>query len=358
MNTEKRRKFIIDFTYFFIIALLAVLTFKYVVPIIIPFLIAFVIAYILGKPIAFVSNNINIGRNLSAIILVTCFYVIIGFVLAIAGTKIAAALKSFFETIPHMYSYHIAPALYDLFSNVEHFMLQLDVSMFEIFTQFEEQLMHYLGEFISSISGVAVSAVSGIAGFVPGFFIKTILMIISTFFMAADYERITGFFMKQFGEGKGEIVLSTKEYIMGTLFVCLRSYGIIMLLTFAELTIGLSILGIKHAALIAAVIAVFDILPMLGTGGIIIPWGIIALVTGNIFLGIGLLILYVAITVIRNIVEPKIVGGQLGLHPVVTLMSMFAGLQLCGFIGLFGFPIVLSLIVNLNKNGTINVFKA
>ena len=125
----------------------------------------------------------------------------------------------------------------------------------------------------------------------------------------------------------------------------------------SELAVGISILGVKHAVLIAAVIAVFDILPMLGTGGIIIPWGIISLVTGNVFVGIGLLVLYVVITVVRNIVEPKIVGGQLGLHPIVTLACMFTGLQLCGIIGLFGFPIMLSLLLSLNKNGTIHIFK-
>jgi len=69
-----------------------------------------------------------------------------------------------------------------------------------------------------------------------------------------------------------------------------------------------------------------------------------------------LLIIYLVITVIRNIIEPKIVGSQLGLHPVVTLASMFAGVQLFGVIGLFGFPIILSLIKHLHKNGTINLF--
>ena len=101
----------------------------------------------------------------------------------------------------------------------------------------------------------------------------------------------------------------------------------------------------------------FDVLPVLGTGGIVIPWGVLSLLSGNLFLGIGLLITYVIITVIRNIVEPKIVGAQLGLHPVVTLIAMFVGVNAFGFLGIFGLPILISLVNHLNNKGIIRIFK-
>jgi predicted PurR-regulated permease PerM len=113
-------------------------------------------------------------------------------------------------------------------------------------------------------------------------------------------------------------------------------------------------LNISNAILIAIITAVFDILPVLGTGGILIPWAIMTLFQGNYQTGIGLLLVYLFVTVVRNILEPKIVGGQLGIHPVVTLMSMFVGVNLLGVIGLFGFPITISLLKHLNDTGTIN----
>lgn len=88
-----------------------------------------------------------------------------------------------------------------------------------------------------------------------------------------------------------------------------------------------------------------------------IPWMVITAVMGNPRLAIGLLVVYLVITVIRNIIEPKIVGSQIGLHPVVTLVSMFAGAQLFGVLGLFGFPIGLSLLGYLNDTDTIRIFK-
>ena len=120
---------------------------------------------------------------------------------------------------------------------------------------------------------------------------------------------------------------------------------------------GLTIIGIDKAVLIAMAISVFDILPVLGTGGIMIPWVIVSAISGDYKLAAGLLAVYLVVTVIRNILEPKIVGSQIGLHPVVTLASMFAGVQLFGLLGLFGFPILLSLLRRLNENGTIKLFK-
>ena len=88
-----------------------------------------------------------------------------------------------------------------------------------------------------------------------------------------------------------------------------------------------------------------------------IPWSIISLIMGDIGVGIGLIVVYLVVTVIRNIIEPKIVGTQLGLHPLATLISMFIGVNIAGIIGLFGFPIMLSLLLHLNKHGVIKLLK-
>lgn len=140
--------------------------------------------------------------------------------------------------------------------------------------------------------------------------------------------------------------------------MCIRSYALIMSITFVELAVGLTLIGVKNSVLIAFVIAVFDILPVLGTGRDHDPLDGDHRGDGGIpGWPSGLLVVYLVITVIRNIIEPKIVGSQIGLHPVVTLVSMFAGAQLFGVLGLFGFPIGLSLLGYLNDTDTIRIFK-
>ena len=96
-----------------------------------------------------------------------------------------------------------------------------------------------------------------------------------------DYERVTGFIMRQFSEKIRELMIEIQRYVVGTLFVCIRSYALIMSITFVELSIGFTIIGINKPILIALLIAVFDILPVVGTGGILIPWAIISLMQGK-----------------------------------------------------------------------------
>ena len=124
------------------------------------------------------------------------------------------------------------------------------------------------------------------------------------------------------------------------------------MLTVAELTIGFFLLKIKYAPLLALAIAIVDLLPVLGTGAVLIPWGIIWLLIGKIPLGISILVLYAIITVVRNFAEPKIIGGQIGIHPLFTLIAMFVGIKFFGVLGVFILPISLIVIVKYYKSET------
>jgi predicted PurR-regulated permease PerM len=142
--------------------------------------------------------------------------------------------------------------------------------------------------------------------------------------------------------------------------VCVRillSYVIIFAMTYAELAIGLSLLQIPGALVIALGIAALDILPVLGTGTVLIPWFLLAFAVGRLSVGIGILILYLVITVVRNLAEPKLVGEQMGLSPVVMLPCMLAGYELFGFAGLFGVPLFVSVLRKLNDRGVICIFR-
>jgi len=357
MQTEKRRSFIINFTYFLILAGISFVLLKYVLPLLTPFVLGFCFAYLLRRPVCFLHRKLGVKGKIPAIISVVVFYAVIGALLALLGVRGFSGVKTLILGLPTLYDIYMEPVLMDMFIGVEQFALQLDESAFDLIREWDAQLIQSIGEMITSLSAGAIGAISGMAASLPGFFIKLLLMVISTFFIAADYERLTGFCMDQLSGKAKSIFLEIKKYLIGTLFVCIRSYALIMLITFVELSLGLTILGLDHAILIAALIAVFDILPVLGTGGIMIPWTVVAALSGRYSLALGLLVIYLVITVIRNILEPKIVGGQLGLHPVVTLASMFAGVQLLGVVGLFGFPIGLSLLRYLNDDGVIHIFK-
>lgn len=359
MNIEKKKQFIINTTYFAIIALLIVFCFKYLLPFLIPFLIGFIIAYVLRRPTKFLNKKCKINFKVSAIICVVLFYLTAGVLLFILGFWALHGIESLLYELPGLYTRYAKEVILSITQYIENFILNIgeNEEFISALDAGSKQLISYATSAISKISVSLVSWGSGVVTSVPGLFLKTVLMIISTFFSALDFDKIIAFLKKQIGNKASTLIKEIKSYVFGTVLVCLKSYAIIMTLTFVELSLGLTIIGIDNAIIIALLISVLDILPVLGTGAVIIPWAIISFIIGNIGTGIGLILLYICITVVRNIVEPKIVGGQLGLHPLVTLVSMFMGVNIAGIIGLFGFPILLSLLVHLNNHGVINIIK-
>ena len=142
----------------------------------------------------------------------------------------------------------------------------------------------------------------------------------------------------------------------------IKSYATIIFVTFCEITIGLNILkliGVYDGGYIVAIsicTALLDILPVFGTGTVLIPWAVISFFSGNIGLGIGLLVIYALITVIRQILEPRLVAMNVGLPPIVTLAGMYLGLQIFGVVGLFALPITFVMINVLNEEGIIHLW--
>lgn len=356
MQTEKRREFIINSFYYILILSIIVLACKFVLPAILPFILAFIISTILNKPINYINKKIKINRKLTSIFIVSIFYLTIGFFITIISSESFSVISKIITEIPTLYNKHIVPVLNDLILKFETETNQLGNFSID-FNSIGKEMISSIGTALSNLSVSIITKISNIAISLPGLLVKTIILIISTFFITIDYHKIINFCKHQINNKTSDLILEIKNYIFGTLWVCIRSYLLIMGITFLELSIGLTIIGIKNSIIIALCISIFDILPVLGTGGIMIPWTIISAILGNYNTAIGLAIIYIIVTAIRNIIEPKIVGSQLGLHPIATLSSMFLGVGLIGGIGLFGFPILLSLLVYLNKKGTINILK-
>lgn len=359
MTTEKKKKFIVDVTYLALIVALGYLTLKYALPLLLPFVLAFLIAYLLRRPIRFLSRVLHVPKGLAAVLLVVLTYGLICLLLVLAGIRLTATITGLVQQIPAFYYTYILPELTSAFTWLEDLLSKLDPSLLSALEDLQSQLLDMLYQLVSSLSGLLLGGVSmatSLATSLPGFLIRLLLMVISTFFIAIDYEKIVGFCLGCLRGNTRRVVLQIKTYVVGTLFVCVRSYALIMCITFAELSVGLSIIGVRRAILVALLIAIFDILPVLGTGGIMIPWAILTALGGDLPRALALLVVYVIITIIRNIIEPRIVGAQIGLHPVLTLMSMFVGNHLFGIVGLFGLPILLSLLRYLNDTGTISLF--
>ena len=253
---EKRIRFIINIVYFALLLLLIFFGCKYALPLLAPFLLAFVIAYLLRRPVAFLEKHLHLPHKAAAILGVLVFYSTIGLLLALAIIKLFSAAQTVIFQLPSLYNTYIAPVLMSISDIAEQSVLQMDPALVESIDRIWIQFVQSIGEIISSVSVSLVGGLSSLlATSLPGLFIKLLLMIISTFFIALDYDRIASFFVRQLSENAQEVFWEIKEYVTGTLFVCIRSYAIIMSITFVELSIGLSVIGIENAVVIALLIA-------------------------------------------------------------------------------------------------------
>ena len=338
MNTEKKRDFLINLAYWLTVAAAVYLIFQYLLPISVPVLFGILIAWMVVR----ISGKLHCSHKFFRILLTLFIYGILGLLVTLAAVKAVSGITGIVHWLPKVYENKLLPfatLIYDWFA---HTIQMLNPALVGALEMLLESILSGLKNLISTLSGFAVNLVSGVATGIPNLVLSLLTMIFTTVFVVGDYERIAGFSAANIPDRLKKLLTNIRIYLQDTLFVVIRSYAIIMLLTFAELSLLFSLFGIEHAFLKAAVIALLDILPILGTGGIMIPWAVTSLVLGYTKLGLELFAIYGIVTVVRNYVEPKIVGTQLGLHPIITLVSMFIGLRLFGFWGLFGLPVGIS----------------
>jgi sporulation integral membrane protein YtvI len=206
-------------------------------------------------------------------------------------------------------------------------------------------------------ANVATSAATAVTTSLPMLLVSFIIWVVASIFLTIDYQKVITFIMRQVPERHAETVELTRSLCTNTIFRLLRAYLLLMFITFIELSISFSILGVSYALLIAALVALVDILPVLGTGTILIPWAFIALIMGDFKLFIGLGITYIIITILRNILEPRVVSQQIGLNPLVTLFFMFLGLRAIGIFGMLLFPVIVMVLIQLQESGKIKIWK-
>ncbi len=346
---EKKRQYIINVIFYGLIILVIWAACKYVLPVLVPFIIAFVISSLIRVFVKKLYGASEIKNKIISIVACIIFYVIIFSLLAVLGVNLYNTLSEFLFSIPEIYQQQIVPALNTVMDLVEQTLASMDPQIAAEIDSIFSEYVNNIGEYIKTFSVNAIKAISGSLSVIPGFIIKLIIMIISTFFCMIDYNKILVFFIGCIPAGKEKIIMNIASYFKNTIFIYLKAYSLLFLLTYTELAIGLSILKVPYAPVIGLLVAIFDILPVLGVGGILLPWAIILVIMKNLPMAVGMIILYLVIAFIRNTVEPKLVGKQIGLHPLATLIFMYLGLRFLGFVGMFLFPVSLAVIISMKR---------
>lgn len=355
LREEKKRRFLIDFAVVVVVAAIAWFGLKYLLNWLLPFLLGYIVAAIVQPVVYLMHKKLHVNRKFAGVFCAIVFIVLFMGLLTFGLSRLLMELASVLGMIPSMLK-QFSGSLDGIHGRLTGIINTLPADLSTQLGNWLENASSQLTNLASSLTSTATSAAFNTVLKVPGFLLNVIITVVAACFISSDYPQIRGFFMRQLPEKYQEIAMDIKNFFFITIARLLRAYMTLMLITFIQLAVWITLLGVQHSIMIAVMIAVVDILPVLGTGTVVIPWAVIELVIGNPTRGLLLLIMYVTIVILRNILEPKIVGHHIGLYPLVTLVSMYVGLQIFGAVGLFLFPITIIIIKHLHDTGKIKLW--
>lgn len=312
-----------------------------------PFLIAFIVSLILEPIIRFVKNRTSFTRKTCAIIVMVIFAILIicllawGIITLISeASDLLSGLNEYYDKFNEL----VQRVLYDTgFSKLQlpnQVKQILDTSSQEVLEFGSNYVKNFLTNLLNSITSLPIISI-----YIGVTFIAIYFMCADRIYILDEVEHhLPKLWVKKLGKHLREIIESLGSF--------LKAEVILIVISFVEVLIGLYLfkvfgLNIEYPFLMALLIGFVDAIPILGSGTVMIPWALIVAINGDITLGIAITVLWIIISIVRQLLEPKIVSKQLGIHPIFTLIAMYTGLKLIGIIGLIIGPIVLIIFKNI-----------
>ena len=318
-----------------------------------PFVVAWIIAWIATPIVRFVERHLRLKRKTSMVFVVVA--IISGVIAVIYNVAIylGRLVVSFLADLPQMWE-SIRMEAHGMFQILFNLLDKLPGEGTTALEDFLSNSGDYVGELMSSLSAPTISAVGSIASKVPDIIIFTIMCLIATYFFVVEREMI---FQKVYDitpKGIRDVWTLVKKCVVESIGGYFKAQFKIEIWIYLLIFIGLTILNVKYAIIIALGIAILDLLPVFGTGAVLWPWTLIKFINGNYFSAIGLLLIWGISQLVRQFIQPKYVGDTLGVHPIPTLFLLFAGYKLSGVFGMIIAVPLGILVTTLYKEG---VFK-
>lgn len=316
-----------------ILVLLVVFVIFRLLKYIVPFVLAYFFASLIEPMVKFLNKKLRIPRKVGSIFSIL---VVLGTIAALASfvvSRLVREARNVYTTLDINVD-SITSYFNRIIDKINGIYIQLSPEISNIVNEAVQNLSTTLQSILKNITNFAQASIQ-FAMNLPQILIFIVVTIMATYFMSSDKTTILKFMDNQIPSDWLRKTRSITNNVFSGMFGWLRAQLIIMTITFTELVIGLSIIGIENALLIGLLIAIIDILPVLGAGTVLVPWSIINLILGHTKLGLSTFLLYVIILFVRQIIEPKIVGQQIGVHPLFTLAGMYVGLRVFGVLGMF-----------------------
>ncbi len=369
--------------YFLMLALILVVVLflrilPFMVKLFLPFIIAWVVSLMASPLVGFLKKRLHlpykIGAVISVLLLLTLLMLLIMLIIS-AITGISGYITENFESMVQGISDYINSAYKGLVSwsdslpfdfmevlekevnrgNANYIAKKttVDKDIQKMGTDLLSEITSWLLPFAGNVATGTISVVKGL----PNAIIFVVMLMLSTYFFTAGKGKFVLWYKKNMSENFRDKVNVVKTECFGALLGMLKAQLILTLITAFELFIGLMVMGIENAALLAVIIAIVDMLPILGVGTVLIPWAIINILAGGtIYISVGMIVLYLICLCVRNILQPKIMGESIGISSLASLISIWVGYKIYGFLGMLLMPVIVTLIYKFYEVGLFDWF--
>ena len=316
----------------------ALLILRFLGPVLLPFGVGLLFALAADPAIGRLQRQLSLPRWAAAGLIITGLYLILILLLAIVCRLLWQEMTAFVHSLPG-----ILTGLSDTLIGWKRSLLSLSSHLPEdlasIFTKTVTDALENTSGLAEKVYEWLFSFASGLLKKVPDILLFLLTSVLSGFMLAAELPKLRLLWNKripaQWRQRAGTVLHRFKTTLGGWLKAQMK----LMIVSALVLTVGFLILRVDYPLLFGLIIALIDALPALGTGLILIPWALFMYLQGNSFLGTGLLLLYGAAALLRTALEPRLLGKQMGLDPLLTLLALYGGYRLLGIPGMILFPI-------------------
>lgn len=321
----------------FLIALLGTLIVVLAVPRVLlffsPFVIGWLIAWVSNPLVGFLEKKIKIRRKAVSVALIVIVIVLVSTVLYGSISFLVHEISGFLTTLPSTWE-TVEETFFEIGDKASRLYENMPLEIRQGIEEFFSSLSTGIGNIISRLSQPTVDAVGNFAKNLPSAIVNIIICLLSAYFFIAEREGVIVFIKKVtpvFIQKKWNIVYESLAtavggYVKAQVKIEIRIYVI--------LVIGLLLIRVRYFGLIALIIALIDILPIFGMGAVLMPWAVIELFQGHYYTAIGLMILWCIGNLVRQIIQPKIVGDSVGLATIPTLFLIYIGWRIRGVVGM------------------------
>jgi sporulation integral membrane protein YtvI len=321
---------------------LLVLAFEYAGP----FVVAFVAALLMDPLVNVMVEKLKIPRAVSSLIALILILAVVGLILSLGITAIVSEISNLINGLPSYYS-DIQVWFTDGMDGIRQWYGELSPEIINIINQALNQLYQWLKQILQ----LAMNWIIQMFNVVPGATLFIVFAVLATYIISKDKRIIGRTLSYAIPEKWREQTYRLQSDVLGSAWRLLWTQALLVLISTAITITGFFILNVNYAVILGIISGLLDILPIVGPATLFIPWIIYCFFAGDMWLGIGLTILYAVMSISRQVLQARLVSDNVGLHPLVSLIALYVGMQIFGFIGVIIGPLIALIIVQAIKNG-------